>query len=217
VLSCFRAFVFLAIKTKLQTIFPPANDPALHYPNSLYQISFRDRKQLGYPHPEVRLARSTSYWSANFYSDPDDPPRPSAPLRDLPPIAAQRFRMLRDTLVEIAGVTERVRFVLPNWKWTWEYSVPARKLCWIHVMETGLAGTFTISDEDARELGRIKLAAGLRDIIRDGQRTGPVTWCSLEFSDRKTIDGFLGLMKKKAAWVAAHPQESKVFRRNTAG
>lgn len=163
------------------------------------------------------MARSTAYWAANFYSDPDHPPRPGTPLRDLPPIAAQRFRMLRETLLQIDGVSEKVRFILPNWKWTWEYSVPARKLCWLHVMETGIAGTFAISDDDERQLERAKPAAIIMSAVRDGHRTGPVKWCSLDFTDRKSIEGFLGFMKKKAAWVAATPQDSRVFRRKNAG
>lgn len=163
------------------------------------------------------LARSTAYWAANFYCDPDVPPRPGAPLRDLPPLAAQRFRMLREALLEIDGVNEKVRFVLPNWKWTWEYSVLTRKLCWLHVMETGVAGTFAISDEDERQLERVKPAGIIVTSVRDGQRTGPVRWCSVDFTDRKSIDGFLGFMRKKAAWVAATPQDSRVYRRKNAG
>lgn len=125
--------------------------------------------------------------------------------------------MLREALLQIDDVGERVRFVLPNWKWTWEYAMPSRKLCWLHIMETGVAGTFTISDEDVRQLGAAKPAAIILNAIREGQRTGPVTWCSVEFTDRKTIDAFLGFMKKKAAWVAATPLDSKVFRRKDVG
>ncbi len=163
------------------------------------------------------MARSTAYWAANFYRDPDEPPRPQAPLRDLPPIAAARFRMLRDTLRSIEGVHEKVRFIRPNWKWAWEYSVPARKLCWLHAMETGVAGTFAITDDDTRHLVAARPAAVILRAVRDGVRTGPVTWCSLEFTDRRSVDAFLGFMKKKAAWVAAFPPESRVFRGRSAG
>jgi hypothetical protein len=163
------------------------------------------------------LARSTAYWAANFYSNPDSPPRPGAPLRDLPPIASQRFRMLREALLEIEGVTEKVRFILPNWKWTWEYSILSRKLCWLHIMETGIAATFAMSDDDERQLDRVKPAGVIVSSVRDGHRTGPVRWCSVEFTDRKAIDGFLGFMRKKAAWVAAAPHESRVFRPRNAG
>ena len=125
--------------------------------------------------------------------------------------------MLREGLLQIGGVSEKVRFILPNWKWTWEYSVPARKLCWLHVLDTGVAGTFATSDDDERQLERAKAAAVILTAVRDGHRTGPVRWCSVDFADRKSIEGFLGFMRKKAAWVAAHPQDSRVFRRSNAG
>jgi hypothetical protein len=125
--------------------------------------------------------------------------------------------MLRESLLQIEDVSEKVRFILPNWKWTWEYSVPARKLCWLHVMETGVAGTFAFSDDDERQLDRAKPAGVILTAVRDGHRTGPVKWCSLDFTDRKAIEGFLGFMRKKAAWVAASPQDSRVFHRKHAG
>lgn len=125
--------------------------------------------------------------------------------------------MLRDGLLHIDNVSEKVRYILPNWKWTWEYSVPARKLCWLHVLETGVAGTFAMSEEDERQVERAKLASGILTAVRDGHRTGPVRWCSVDFADRKSIEGFLGFMRKKAAWVAATPQDSRVFRRTNAG
>jgi hypothetical protein len=125
--------------------------------------------------------------------------------------------MLRDSLLDIDGVSEKVRFILPNWKWTWEYSVPVRRLCWLHVMETGVAGTFAISDEDERPLERAKPAGVIVSAVRDAQRTGPVRWCSVDFTDRKSIDAFLGFMRKKVAWVLAAPQDSRVFRRKSVG
>jgi hypothetical protein len=163
------------------------------------------------------VARSTAYWTANFYTDPEKQPRPGAPLRDLPPTAALRFRMLREALSQIDGVNEKVRFIPPHWKWTWEYSLPARKLCWLHIMDTGISGTFALSEDDARHLTKAKPAGVIQYAIQSGQRTGPVTWCTLEFTDRKSIDAFLVFMKKKAAWVVASPPESKVFRRSSAG
>jgi hypothetical protein len=84
-------------------------------------------------------------------------------------------------------------------------------------METGVAGTFAISDEDDRQLERARPAGVIASAVRDGHRTGPVRWCSLDFTDRKSIDGFLGFLRKKAAWVAAAPHESRVFRRKSAG
>ena len=138
-------------------------------------------------------------------------------MRDLPPTAAERFRTLRTTLLELEGVTERIKFIRPNWKWTWEYALPNRKLCWLHMMETGIGGTFTLSLDDEREIAGVKLASVIAEAIRSGQRTGPVLWSWVEFSDRKSIDAFLAFMKRKATWVAATPQDSRIFRRSKAG
>jgi hypothetical protein len=125
--------------------------------------------------------------------------------------------MLRESLLQNDGISEKVRFILPNWKWTWEYSVSPRKLCWLHVLETGVAGTFTLSDDDERQLVQAQPAAVILNAVRDSHRTGPVRWCSVDFADRRSIEAFLGFMRKKAAWVAATPQDSRVFRRKSAG
>lgn len=115
-------------------------------------------------------------------------------------------------------MTEKVRFIPPTWKWTWEYTYLGRKLCWLHVMETGVGGTFTISDEDERNLpGVTKLAAVIERAIKNSQRTGPVRWCWIEFSDRRSVEAFISFMKRKASWVAAQPLDSRVFRRSRAG
>lgn len=139
-------------------------------------------------------------------------------MRDLPPDAAARFRAIRDGIRAFEGVSERVKFIPPNWNWAWEYSCLGRRLCWLHVMETGIGGTFTLSDEDERQLpAGAKLSSIIDQSIRNGQRTGPVRWCWIEFSDRRSIDAFIAFMKRKAAWVAAAPPDPKIFRRSRAG
>ena len=164
------------------------------------------------------MPRSTAYWSANIYLDSELEPRRSAPLRDLPPLAAGRFRTLRDGLLDLKDVTERVRFMGAQWRWAWEYGLPGRRLCWLHVMETGVGGTFTISDEEERPLLRTqRLSAVIARAVRDGQRTGPVRWCWVEFGERRTVEAFLGFMKRKAALVRTTPAESRIFGRSKAG
>ncbi|MEO8295438.1 MAG: hypothetical protein ABI613_07990 [Gemmatimonadota bacterium] len=164
------------------------------------------------------MARSTAYWSANLYQDPETPPRPGSPLRDLPPDSADRFRSLRDGLRQFEGVSERVKFILPVWKWAWEYSFLGRRLCWLHVMETGIGGTFTLSEDDARQARTIaKLSTVIENSIRNGQPTGPVLWCWVEFTHRRSVEAFLSFMIRKASWVAAAPPDSKLFRRPKAG
>jgi hypothetical protein len=85
-------------------------------------------------------------------------------------------------------------------------------------MDGGIGGTFTLSEDDQRQLSpNTRLAAAIDQSIRNGQRTGPVLWCWIEFTDRRSIEAFLSFMKRKAGWVAATPQEAKVFRKSKAG
>lgn len=164
------------------------------------------------------MARSTAYWSANLYSDPDRAPQPAAPLRDLPPDSAARFGSIREGIRGLEGVQERVKFIPPSWNWAWEYAVMGRKLCWLHVMDTGIGGTFTLSEDDERQIPMVpKLSSVIERAILNGQRTGPIRWCWIEFTDRRSVDAFLAFMKRKAAWVAATPPDQKIFRRPRAG
>ena len=88
------------------------------------------------------MGRSNAYWSSNLYVAEGTEPVPTAPLDDLPPALASRFRTLRDGLLKIEGVTEQVRFMGPTWRWAWEYGMGNRKLCWLHLMRGGVDATF---------------------------------------------------------------------------
>ncbi len=154
--------------------------------------------------------RSSGYWSANPYADPEVEPAPAAPLRDLPPAVAERFRVLRTGLLELAGVAESVRFMGESWRWAWEYGVGNRKLCWVHIVGTQISATFTLSDsEEDRVRQGTKVASVLVRAIDEGQRTGPVRWCWLELDDRRTIDAFLRLVGRKAEWLAERPRPQR--------
>jgi hypothetical protein len=80
-----------------------------------------------------------------------------------------------------------------------------RKLCWLHLMRGSVDVTFTLSDSDLSRLDQAKLAKAIARAIEEGQRTGPVKWCWLELEDRRTIDAFLNLARRKAAWLAERP------------
>lgn len=152
------------------------------------------------------MGRSTAYWASNLYSDPDQEPATTAPLHDMPATHAARFRTLRSGLLAINGVTEQVRFMGSMWQWAWEYGVGNRKLCWLHLMRGGVDVTFTLSENEEGRLGKgPKLAGALAKAIVEGQRTGPVRWCWLELDDRRSVDAFLSLARRKAAWLAERP------------
>jgi len=150
------------------------------------------------------VGRSPAYWAANQYRAADAPPKPSAPYRDLPEPLGDRFRLARTGLLAIRGVGEQVRFMGSPWGWTWEFGIGSRKLCWLHPITNGVSATFTLTDdEESKALGFARLAEVVRQAIREGQRTGPVKWCWVSLNDRRQIDGFLNLVRRKADWIAA--------------
>jgi hypothetical protein len=152
------------------------------------------------------MGRSSAYWSSNLYSDPAAEPAPTAPLQDLRPKAAARFEALRKGLLEIGDVSEHVRYMGPTWHWAWEYGIGNRKLCWLHLMRSGVDVTFTLSENEENRLSHgPKIAGALARAILEGQRTGPVKWCWLDLVDRRAADAFLSLARRKAEWLAERP------------
>jgi hypothetical protein len=151
-------------------------------------------------------SRSTAYWATNRYPKELEEPAPTAPLQDLPTAQASRFRALRGGLLALDGVGESVRYMGAAWRWTWEYGLGNRKLCWVHVMEDGLSATFTLSEaEEARVRGLGRMPAALLRAIAEGQRTGPVKWCWVELSERRAIEEFLRFAGRKAEWLGERP------------
>jgi hypothetical protein len=152
------------------------------------------------------MGRSSAYWSANRYADPEVEPEPTAPIRDLPAAAGARFRAVRSGLLAIKGVAESVRYMGTNWRWSWEYGIGSRKLCWLHVVGDGISTTFTLSDmEDSRVRAIPRLPADLARALAEAQRTGPVRWCWLELADRRIVDGFLTFARRKGEWLSERP------------
>ncbi len=94
----------------------------------------------------------------------------------------------------------------PTWQWAWEYGIGNRKLCWLHFMRGGVDVTFTLSDSEEGRLSKgPKIAGALARAILEGQRTGPVKWCWLELADRRAVDAFLSLARRKAEWLGERP------------
>jgi hypothetical protein len=158
-------------------------------------------------------SRSPAYWAGNRYADPAEEPKPSAPLKDLEGATAERFRALRAGLLALEGVAESVRFMGESWRWAWEYGVGNRKLCWLHIVGDQISVTFTLSDGEEDRLNRSGRVAGvIARAIEEGQRTGPVKWCWLEFEDRRSIDAFVRLAAKKAEWLGERPRPQRAPR-----
>jgi hypothetical protein len=124
------------------------------------------------------MGRSSAYWKSNLYLSEDTEPDPAAPLTDLAPPLAARFRMVREGLLKLPGVGEQVRFMGPTWHWAWEYGLGNRKVCWLHLMKNSVDVTFTLSDSDESRLTKgTKVAGIIARALVEGQRTGPVKWC----------------------------------------
>jgi hypothetical protein len=159
------------------------------------------------------MARSSAYWSANRYPDPESQPDREAPLQDLPPQAAARFAMVRAGLLAIKGVVETVRYMGVSWRWSWEYGIGSRKLCWIHVVGNGISTTFTLSDmEESRVRAIPRLSADVARAVAEAQRTGPVRWCWLELTDRRVAEGFLTFTRRKGEWLSERPAPHRAGR-----
>ena len=164
------------------------------------------------------MGRSNAYWTSNLYVNEAEEPVPTAPLSDLPATTAGRFRALREGLLGIEDASEQVRFMGPTWQWAWEYGIGNRKLCWLHFMRGGVDVTFTLSESEESRLAKgSKLAGALARAILEGQRTGPVKWCWLELDDRRAVDAFLTLARRKAEWIAERPTLRRAQRAQAPG
>jgi hypothetical protein len=154
----------------------------------------------------VSAGRSSAYWSGNRYTDPDVEPERTAPLDDLPAAAAGRFKLVRDGLLTIDGVAESVRYMGTSWRWSWEYGIGSRKLCWLHVVGNGISTTFTLSDMEESRLRSVgRLPADLARAIAEAQRTGPLRWCWLDLGDRRIVEGFVTFARRKGEWLSERP------------
>jgi hypothetical protein len=161
----------------------------------------------------VSIGRSSAYWSGNRYPDPEVQPDPTAPLRDLPAQAAARFKAVRSGLLEIRGVLENVRYMGTSWRWSWEYGIGSRKLCWLHLVGNGISATFTLSDmEESRVRSIPRLSADVAKAVAESQRTGPVRWCWMELGDRRAVEGFLTFARRKGEWLNERPAPHRAGR-----
>ncbi len=151
--------------------------------------------------------RSSAYWAGNRYAGSVEEPKPSAPLKDLPPQLAERFRVLRSGLLALDGVAENVRYMGTSWRWAWEYGVGNRKLCWVHFIDDQISATFTLSDGEDDRLRRAgRMAGAIARAIDEGQKTGPVRWCWLDLEDKRVVEAFVRMAARKAEWLAERPR-----------
>ena len=111
--------------------------------------------------------------------------------------------LAREGMRALRHVTEQVVFLGTTWKWVWMYEVGGRKLGYLHPMETGLSGTFILSESEERELaGSDGLPRATRQAIRDGRIASGVRWCWMEFPDLDAVDAFVHIIQLKHQLLA---------------
>jgi len=144
-----------------------------------------------------------NYWATNLYKDPRQRPKVDAPARDLATRAAARFRKAREGIRALKHVTEQVVFLGTAWKWVWMYEVGGRKLGYLHPMDSGVSGTFVLTEAEQQEL---VLADGLprviKQAVKDGAVDAGVRWCWLEFPDLDTVAAFVDVIRLKHHFLA---------------
>jgi hypothetical protein len=138
------------------------------------------------------------YWATNLYQSPRDRPKSDSPTRDLPKLAAGRFKRARAGVRALRHVTEQVVFMGTAWKWVWMYEVGGRKLGFLHPMESGVSGTFVLTGAEEQEL---VLANGLpravKQAVKGGELMEGVRWCWMGFPDLDSVDGFIDVIRLK--------------------
>ncbi len=138
------------------------------------------------------------YWAQHLYLSPRQRPKIDAPMRDLPPRAATRFKRAREGIRGLRHVTEQVVYLGTTWKWVWMYEVGGRKLGYLHPTESGASATFVVSPEEEQELARTSgIPRAIRAAVRDGVRDGSVRYCWLPLTDLDTVAGFVGVLRFK--------------------
>ncbi len=143
------------------------------------------------------------YWATNLYKDPRQRPKSDWPLRDLPSRAAGRFKKAREGMRALKHVTEQVVFLGTTWKWVWMYEVGGRKLGYLHPMESGVSGTFVLTEAEERELVVADgLPRAVKQAVRDGAVSAGVRWCWMDFPDLDTVAAFVEVVRIKHHFLA---------------
>jgi hypothetical protein len=138
------------------------------------------------------------YWATNLYKEPRKRPKADAPLKDLPPRAAQRFKLAREGVRAMKHVSEQVVFLGTAWKWVWMYEVSGRKLGYLHPMESSASATFVLTPVEERELAGTRGAPpAVLEAMRTGVVANGVRWCWMDLQDLESAEAFVAVIKLK--------------------
>lgn len=146
---------------------------------------------------------AAEYWATNLYPSPKHRPKADAPLRNLPPRAAGRFKRARTDLRALKHVTEQVVYLGTTWKWVWMYEVGGRKLGYLHPMRSGVSASFVLSPLEESELAATSgVPRIVRAAVRDGVMDGDVRWCWLELTGLDAVASFVDVVRFKHQMLA---------------
>lgn len=138
------------------------------------------------------------YWATTLYKEPRKRPKADAPLKDLPPRAAQRFKLVREGVRAMKHVSEQVVFLGTAWKWVWMYEVSGRKLGYLHPMESTVSATFILTESEERELAGASAAPPVvHAAMRAGVVYNGVRWCWVDLPDMESAEAFVTAIKLK--------------------
>ncbi|HEV8265890.1 MAG TPA: hypothetical protein VGQ06_13155 [Gemmatimonadales bacterium] len=145
----------------------------------------------------------TGYWATHLYLSPRSRPKADQPIRDLPPRAAQRFKQAREALRALRHVTEQVVYLGTMWKWVWMYEVGGRKLGYLHPMQSGVSGTFVLTEIEEHEISATNgLPRIIKQAVRDGVLTDGVRHCWMQFPDLGAVGAFVDVVRLKYQLLA---------------
>jgi hypothetical protein len=146
---------------------------------------------------------SPEYWATNLYLSPRQRPKADAPARDLPRLAAGRFKRARESLRAMKHVTEQVVYLGTTWKWVWMYEVGGRKLGYLHPMESGVSATFVLSPAEVEELMHTSgVPRSVKAAVRDGIMDGDVRLCWMALTGLDAVAAFADVVSLKHQMLA---------------
>ena len=150
------------------------------------------------------MGRSSAYWTSNLYANPEEEPERAAPLRDLPGggrLAISRAPgwaaadPRRGRTGPVHGSDLAVGLGIRN------REIASCAGC-TSCAPVSTPPSLSPRTKKAASAKGAKVAGALGRAIVEGQRTGPVKWCWLELVDRRSVDAFLSLARRKAEWLA---------------
>ncbi|MGH7671327.1 MAG: hypothetical protein ACREMC_00375, partial [Gemmatimonadales bacterium] len=87
--------------------------------------------------------------------------------------------------------------------WVWMYEVWGRKLGYLHPMQSGVSGTFVLTQTEEQEVGATNgLPRIIKQAVRDGTVADGIRHCWMEFPDLDAVAAFVDVVRLKYQLLA---------------